>query len=83
MRMLREFQNQTALMGNKQEVLDETLETAFETDGETNATDEALTAVFVEAGLDTSLGLARLGVAGKADQTPPEDDMEARLQRLR
>ena len=84
--MLAQFQRHSDLMGNRQEIIEETLESAFETDGEAAATDDALLAVFREAGVDASLSLGRLSAAtgGRAAAGPlPEEDLEARLQRLR
>lgn len=60
--------------------------TRFETDGEAAATDEALLAVFQEAGVDAALSLARTGQAARTGAAQPacdEEDMQARLQRLR
>ena len=59
--------------------------TRFETDGEAAATDEALLAVFQEAGVDAALSLARTGpaVSPAAKAACDEEDMQARLQRLR
>ena len=54
-RMLLDFEKQNVLITNKQEIVDETLDSAFEVDGEQEATDEAVLGVLEEAGLDMSL----------------------------
>jgi division protein CdvB (Snf7/Vps24/ESCRT-III family) len=83
-RMLSDFEKQTVLMANTQEVVDETLDASFEVDGEQDATNDAVIAVLQEAGLDVESKLkpstqrVGLGIA----QTE-EEDLEARLQRLR
>ena len=82
--LLAQFQHNSDLMSNRQEMIDDTLESAFEVEGEAAATEDAMLAVFQEAGMDTSLFLKGLGVssAGK-DAAVPEADLQSRLQRLR
>ena len=54
-RMLVDFEKQNVLITNKQEIVDETLDSAFEVDGEQEATNDAVLGVLEEAGLDISL----------------------------
>lgn len=78
-RMLVEFEKQNVLMAQKQELVDETLDSAFEVDGEADATSEAVLDVLQEAGLDLR---GRLG--GSLGQREEEiGDLDERLQRLR
>ena len=83
-RMLVEFQRQNDLMGDKRETLDETLDAAFEAEGEAGATEDAVAAVFLEAGVEASMRLGRAGV-GACLPSPPVDtaELEDRLERLR
>jgi charged multivesicular body protein 2A len=82
-RMLADFERQNALITSKQEIVDDTLDSAFEVDGEADATNEAVLDVLQGVGLDLR---GRLGSAGKGaggEREAGEDDLEARLQRLR
>lgn len=79
--MLAEFEKQNVLMGNKQEIIDDTLDGAFEVDGELDATSEAVLEVLEEAGLDMR---GKIGSVGRTEGSQvPDEDLEARLQRLR
>lgn len=84
--MLREFEKQNILMASKQEVVEDTLDSAFEVEGEQEATSEAVLGVLQEVGLDVQ---SRLHAArGRAGETmgglqDGGDSIEARLQRLR
>jgi charged multivesicular body protein 2A len=78
-RMLAEFEKQNALIAHKQEVVDDTLDSAFEVDGEGDATNDAVLDVLQEAGLDLR---NRLGPTGSRAGEDVED-LDARLQRLR
>ena len=75
--MLREFEKQNVLMKEKQEVLNETLDSAFEADDEQEASDNALEQVMQEVGLDIRMG------AVAVDRPVAESDLEGRLERLR
>jgi hypothetical protein len=82
-RMLADFERQNALITSKQEIVDDTLDSAFEADGEADATSEAVLSVLQGVGLDLR---GRFGSAGKganSEREGGEEDLEARLQRLR
>lgn len=80
-RMLAEFERQNALLQNKQEVVESTLDSAFEAEGEQDATGEAVLAVLQEAGLELA---AKLGPVHASEASPAADaDLVARLDRLR
>jgi charged multivesicular body protein 2A len=79
-RMLAEFEKQNALIASKQELVEDTLDSAFEVDGELDATSEAVLDVLQEAGLDLR---GRLGKAGVGSSASADEDLDARLQRLR
>jgi hypothetical protein len=72
-------------MTNKQEIIDETLDGAFEVDGELDATSEAVLEVLEEAGLDMRGKIGAVGRTGgvKDGQPVDDEDLETRLQRLR
>ncbi len=80
-RMLAEFEKQTTLITSKQEIVEDTLDSAFEVDGETDATNEAVLDVLQGVGLDLrgKLGDTREGGRPEADT----EDLEERLHRLR
>lgn len=79
-RMLAEFEKQNTLIAHKQEIVEDTLDSALEVDGETDATSEAVLDVLQGVGLDLrgSLGAPREGGAAEI-----ADDLDERLQRLR
>jgi hypothetical protein len=80
-RMLAEFEKQNVLITQKQEIVDDTLDSAFEVDGEADATSEAVLDVLQGVGLDLR---GKLGGASK-NRVEQEDaeDLDKRLQRLR
>ena len=80
-RMLAEFEKQNVLIANKQEIVEDTLDSAFEVDGELDATSEAVLDVLQEAGLDIRSKLAN----ARGRETAAEDlgSLDERLQRLR
>jgi charged multivesicular body protein 2A len=80
-RMLAEFEKQNVLMANKQEIVDDTLDNAFEVDGELDATSEAVLEVLEAAGLDTRAMMAKAPGGGGAREQ--DEDLDERLQRLR
>ena len=84
-RMLMEFEKQNVLMAQKQEIVEDTLDSAFEVDGEADATNEAVLDVLQEAGVDIRgmLGKAGVGQAEDAGASGGGEDLDARLQRLR
>ena len=86
-RMLMEFERHSTAMADGQEILHETLDSMFETDNEAAATDDAMAQVFQELGLDLQGRLAPLSgpsrVAPAPAAPPSEEDLEARLNRLR
>jgi len=75
-RMLMEFEKQNTLMTMKQEIIEETLDSAFETDGESAATDDAVLAVMQEAGLDLTLKMQ------SENRVPSTEDLDERLRHL-
>jgi len=76
--MLLEFERQSLAFGNKQEVLEETLDGIFKVENEQECTDEAMASVFQELGLEIKMGLENSGV----HYTIPVSELEARLQSL-
>jgi len=82
--MLREFEKQNILMTNKQEIVDDTLDCAFEVDGEQDSTNEAVLEVLQDVGFDVKSRLsdAAKNTASLADETSMEN-IETRLHRLR
>jgi len=83
-RMLMEFEKQNVLMAQKQELIEDTLDSAFEVDGEADATSEAVLDVLQEAGLDLRGKLLGGGkTAGAASEDDDTGDLQERLQRLR
>jgi division protein CdvB (Snf7/Vps24/ESCRT-III family) len=86
-RMLCEFERQHAMMSDSQEVLQETLDSVFESENEAAETDDAMLQVFQELGLDMQGRLGGLSGPGRAptlvDPALTDDELEARLSRLR
>ena len=84
-RMLCEFERQNTLMTDSQEVLQETLDSVFETEDEAAATDDAMAQVFLELGLDLQGKLAPLstGHSSLPSGPPTTEDLDERLERLR
>lgn len=82
-RMLAEFEKQNVLMTNKQEIVDDTLDSALEVDGELDATSDAVLEVLEAAGLDMR---SRMGISSarrEGEQDDAGEDLDIRLQRLR
>ncbi len=79
-RMLADFEKQNVLIANKQEIVEDTLDSAFEVEGETDATGEAVLEVLQGVGLDLR---GRLGQTGGRDTLELGDDLDGRLQRLK
>jgi division protein CdvB (Snf7/Vps24/ESCRT-III family) len=81
-RMLSEFERQHAMMGDSQEVLQETLDSVFESENEAAETDDAMSQVFQELGLDMQ---GKLNAPPRSASSDPvtEDELDARLNRLR
>lgn len=83
-RMLLEFERQSTQFSDGQEILEETLDGMFETDNEQSATEDAVAGVFHELGLSASLEMSAAAPGGGlARVTASEEDLEARLSRLR
>lgn len=78
-RMLADFEKQNVLIASKQEIVEDTLDSAFEVDGEADATSEAVLDVLQEAGLDLRSQLAH----SRAERVEGAEDLDERLQRLR
>jgi division protein CdvB (Snf7/Vps24/ESCRT-III family) len=83
-RLLMDYERQTSTFTASQEVVEETLDSMFETDGEQEATDDAMRGVFEELGLDLAadFGAAR-AVSSRQQDDVDLADIEARLNRLR
>lgn len=81
-RMLSEFEKQNVLMNSKQEIVEDTLDSAFEVDGEVDATNEAVLDVLQGVGLDLRGRLGVLREGGRNSEAAGTDDLEERLQRL-
>jgi hypothetical protein len=79
-RMLMEYESQSSAFVSSQEVVDETLDSLFEVDGESEATDEAMLKVFQEIGLDLS---ATMSSARPVLDLPGVDGIESRISKLR
>ena len=76
-RMLGDFERQNVLLKEKQEIVEECMESSLEVDGELDATSDAVLGVLQEAGLEIG---SRLGPVGGSTGA---EDFDARLQRLR
>jgi division protein CdvB (Snf7/Vps24/ESCRT-III family) len=76
-RMLQEFERHSTALSVGQEVVEETLDSVFEVEGEGDAADDAMVAVFAELGLDQRV-IARPRVEPCIDA-----ELETRLARLR
>jgi len=85
-RLLMDYERQTSTFAASQEAVEETLDSMFETDGEQEATDDAMRGVFEELGLDLArdFGAARAATSSSRQQDDIDlADIEARLSRLR
>ena len=84
-RMLIDYERQSSTFTASQEVVEETLDSMFETDGEQEATDDAMRGVFEELGLDLAADFGAARAAPSRQQQDDVDlaDIEARLSRLR
>ena len=84
-RMLAEYEKQNQLMLAKQELVDDVLDAGFEADGEQEECDAAIVGVLQEAGLEAAAQLAasRLRPPGEEPAASIDDDLAARLERLR
>jgi charged multivesicular body protein 2A len=88
-RMLADFEKQTVLMANTQSIVEDTLDSSFEVDGEQDATNDAVLQVLQEVGLDVQSRLKPSPVSAEAASTTggssvdKDDDLDARLARLR
>jgi hypothetical protein len=84
-RLLMDYERQTSTFTASQEVVEETLDSMFETDGEQEATDDAMRGVFEELGLDLAADFGAARAAPSRQQQDDVDlaDIEARLSRLR
>lgn len=84
-KMLIDFERQHTLINEKQEIMSETLDGVFEADNEDMATDEAMSNVFEEMGLDLSKTFKDKGIVAVTlpmSNAQEEEDLEARLMRL-
>ena len=76
-RMIGDFERQNVLLKEKQEIVEESMESSLEVDGELDATSDAVLGVLQEAGLDLGSKL----LAGRGPDGL--DDFDTRLERLR
>ncbi len=85
-KMLMDFERQHTLVAEKQEIITESLDGVFEGDNEDIATDEAMSNVLEEMGLDLSKAFQDKVVVNplQLPNAPAEsgDELEARLMRL-
>ena len=77
--MLKEFEKQNTVMKEKQEVLNETLDDAFEADDEEVASGAALDQILQEVGLDSMLKMGSVPSGPSCNET----DLVTRLEKLR
>jgi division protein CdvB (Snf7/Vps24/ESCRT-III family) len=82
-RLLLEFERQSTAFSDGQEIVEQTLDGIFETDDEQNITEDAVTSVLQEVGLDLRLGMASSGQVPSGLETVEVGDLEARLQNLK
>jgi response regulator of citrate/malate metabolism len=81
--MLMEYERQSTAFADTQEIVEESMDSMFETDGEQEATDDAMLKVFEELGLDLSVGIGAAKAGATATDRDIADDLDARLNRLR
>lgn len=82
-KLLLEFERQNTAFTAGQEVMQETLDTVFEADDEHEASDDALSSIFMELGLSEAGELCRAAASTEASAPLDDTQMEARLARLR
>jgi len=83
-RLMREFDRQTTMMTDKQAMVDDALESAFETDNEQAETELAVARVLEEAGMDEALRMhSSRPVCAPAAQDLSDGALEMRLNALR
>ena len=81
-RQLVEFERQNAAFSMGQEVMQETLDAVFEADDEQEASDDALSGIFMELGLTEAAEFHRASTA-RPEAAPDPPHMHARLAGLR
>jgi len=83
-RMLLEFERHSTAFSDGQEILEETLDGMFEADDEKATTDDAVSGVFQELGLELSQGMGNSSSSARAALAAPGiEEIEARLNRLK
>jgi len=82
-RMLMDYERQSTVFADSQEIVEENLDAMFEADGEQEAIDDAMRGVFEELGLDLSVSMAQARAGTSAQDGVDMGDIEARLSRLR
>lgn len=82
-RLMREFERQTSMMTDKQAMVDDALESAFETDNEQAETESAVSQVLEEAGLDVACRMHSVRPTGAPAQDISDSALESRLNSLR
>ena len=86
--ILKEFEKQNEMMGEKQEMMDEAMDDMFEGDDEDVQAEDIIGQVLAEIGIDFSekMGVAPAGTATAAAEAPAanlDDDIEERLRNLK
>mmetsp|Transcript_18440 Transcript_18440/g.44439 ORF Transcript_18440/g.44439 Transcript_18440/m.44439 type:complete len:213 (-) Transcript_18440:38-676(-) len=86
--ILKEFEKQNEMMGEKQEMMDEAMDEMFEGDDEENAAEDIIGQVLAEIGIDFSekMGVASAAtpnLAGAAETDSLDVDIEERLKNLK
>eukprot|EP00802_Teleaulax_amphioxeia_P024596 Tamp_25315.p1 GENE.Tamp_25315~~Tamp_25315.p1 ORF type:complete len:295 (+),score=83.33 Tamp_25315:100-885(+) len=86
-KILKEFEKESSIMDDKQEMMDETIDEAFEADDEETQIEEVVGQVLAEIGIDLngelcapSAGGAATAKVGEADL---DDELDARLRALK
>jgi division protein CdvB (Snf7/Vps24/ESCRT-III family) len=84
-KMLAEFEKQNIIMASKQEITEDGLDEAFETDGEQDATEDAVITVMQEIGLDLTSYMASRAQASSSNvmSNVSMEELEERLQNLK
>ena len=80
-RILVDYERQSTGFNAGQEIMQETMETVFEVDNETEASEEALQKVFLDLGLQEAAALCCKPATGAGDPLS-DSDLEIRLARL-
>jgi division protein CdvB (Snf7/Vps24/ESCRT-III family) len=82
-KLLLEFERQSTVFSDGQEIVEQTLDGIFETEDEQSITEEAVANVLQEVGLKLELGMSSATRAQSGLDTVELNDLEARLQNLK